>query len=295
MENMTAKVSCFARAYHYKNNDCWIFKDEIAEKFLGEQDYQMISENMAQGISFFAPGFEGTKEEALRFIVDHQLSPSVLARSAFCEQHLESEYMQGCRQYIIFASGYDTFAFRQTMPGLEVFHLDLPEVITDREERIEKYGLSYQIKTYDISCNLAENTWQEKLFQHEFDKKKRTFGSLLGISYYLTKEDFQKLVYRIAEIMPEDSAICMDYPCEDEGRESEKNRELAKEANEQMKARYGYEEMEKLLSECGFQVLKHLNAEEITQQYFEMYNVRNPEHRMKAPEGVGYLFAAKMK
>ena len=52
--------------------------------------------------------------------------------------------------------------------------------------------------------------------------KKRTFGSLLGISYYLTKEDFQKLVYRIAEIMSEDSTICMDYPCEDEGTESEK-------------------------------------------------------------------------
>lgn len=132
----------------------------------------MISENMAQGILFFAPGFEGTKEEALRFIVDYQLSPSVLARSAFCEQHLEGEYMKGCRQYIIFASGYDTFAFRQAMPELEVFHLDLPEVIADRKERIEKYGLSYQTKTYDISCNLAEDTWQEKLFQQEFDKRR---------------------------------------------------------------------------------------------------------------------------
>ncbi len=52
MENMTAKVSCFARAYHYKNNDCYVFKDGMAEKLLGEHDYQMVAENMAQEIAF---------------------------------------------------------------------------------------------------------------------------------------------------------------------------------------------------------------------------------------------------
>lgn len=30
MDNMTAKVSCFARAYHYKNNSIHIFTDDIA-------------------------------------------------------------------------------------------------------------------------------------------------------------------------------------------------------------------------------------------------------------------------
>lgn len=34
MENMTAKVSCIARAYHYKNNCIRIFSDDIAEKLL---------------------------------------------------------------------------------------------------------------------------------------------------------------------------------------------------------------------------------------------------------------------
>ena len=83
MENMTAKVSCFARAYHFRNAQKPVFSDTMAEKLLGEKEYQMISDNMAQGISFFAPGFSGSNEAALRFIVDSQLSPSVLARSAF--------------------------------------------------------------------------------------------------------------------------------------------------------------------------------------------------------------------
>ena len=60
----------------------------------------------------------------------------------------------------------------------------------------------------------------------------------IEISYYLTKEDFQKLLNKISKIMPENSAICFDFPLEKIGTESEKNRKLAKEANEQMKAKY---------------------------------------------------------
>ena len=39
------------------------------------EEYDQIAENMMQGIDFFFPGFEGTKEEGLRLIVDQQLSP----------------------------------------------------------------------------------------------------------------------------------------------------------------------------------------------------------------------------
>ena len=64
MDNMTAKVSCFARAYHYNNNSIRIFTDDIAEKLLGE-DYNQIAKSMSDGIDFFCPGFEGTREEGL--------------------------------------------------------------------------------------------------------------------------------------------------------------------------------------------------------------------------------------
>lgn len=111
MENMTAKVSCFARAYHHKNNRKHIFDDTMTEKLLGK-DYEEIAQNMSDGINFFFPGFEGTKEEGLRLIVDEQLAPSVLARSAYCERKFAEERKNSCRQYMIFASGYDTFSMR---------------------------------------------------------------------------------------------------------------------------------------------------------------------------------------
>ena len=49
MDNMTAKVSCFARAYHYKNNSTCIFADNIAEELLGD-DYNQIEKYMIDGI-----------------------------------------------------------------------------------------------------------------------------------------------------------------------------------------------------------------------------------------------------
>ena len=136
MENTTAKVSLFARGYHYENNSVHIFADTVAKKLLG-QEYDQIAQNMSQGISFFIPGFEGTPDEGLRLIVDNQLSPSVLGRSAFCERMIENEVKNGCSQIVLLASGYDTFAIRNSDDGLLVFELDLPEVVDDKRMKIE--------------------------------------------------------------------------------------------------------------------------------------------------------------
>ena len=65
MDNMTALVSAFARAYHYRNNHTWVFADPIAEKMVTDEEYAAISQNMSQGISFFAPEFRGTQAISL--------------------------------------------------------------------------------------------------------------------------------------------------------------------------------------------------------------------------------------
>lgn len=51
MDNMTALVSAFARAYHYKNNRIHIFADPLAKEMLTDEEYVSISQNMSQGIS----------------------------------------------------------------------------------------------------------------------------------------------------------------------------------------------------------------------------------------------------
>lgn len=290
MENITAKVSCFARAYHHKNNEVHIFDDTAAEGLLGK-DYDEIAKNMTEGVKFFFPDFKGTKEEGLRLIVDRQLSPSVLGRSAYCESKLAYEKNHGCRQYVIFASGYDTFSLRNTNDSLKVFELDLPELLTDKKERMKRGEI--KSKAVYVPCNLAEITWRDKLITAGYSPEQKSFGSLLGISYYLDKEKFMRLLRSINEIMAEDSAICFDYPSTEESSEAKTNQMLALEAGEGMKALYSYGEIELLLKRSGFEISEHLNDKEMTEQYFSKYNTCNPTHSIQASMGVGYILGVK--
>ena len=291
MDHMTAKVSCFARAYHHKHNETHIFDDNAAERLLGE-DYAQIAKNMTEGLPFFFPDFEGTKEEGLRLIVDKQLSPSVLARSAYCEGKLMDEKNQGCKQYLIFASGYDTFSLRNTDESLSVFELDLPEMIADKRERIEKQKM--KSTAVSVPCNLAEDPWKGQLLEAGYSQNQKAFGSLLGLSYYLRKEEFERLLTSVNEIMEEGAAICFDYPSADESKETKTNQSLAQGAGEQMKALYSEQEIKTLLQKCGFELKEHLNHKEMTELYFKEYNNANLHHQMQAPMGVGYVFAEKM-
>lgn len=291
MDHLTAKVSCFAKAYHHKNHAQHIFDDNMAEKLLGE-DYDAIAQNMAEGVNFFIPGFDGTKEEGLRLIVDRQLSPSVLARSVYCEDKLADEEKSGCRQYMIFASGYDTFAMRNTEETLSVYELDLPEMIVDKIDRIEQSQA--RSKAIYVPCDLAEEVWKDRLTESGYCSDQKSFGSLLGISYYLSKQEFEKLLKNINEVMAEESVICFDYPSKDESDTTKKNQMLASGAGEQMKALYSYSEIKALLQKCGFELAEHLGDEDMTVRYFSEYNEVNPMHPMQAPAGVAYVTAKKI-
>ena len=292
MENITAKVSCFARAYHTRNNTTHIFADTAVGLLVGE-DYDRIARSMTQGVGFFLPGFKGTTEEALRLIVDRQLSPPVLGRSAYCERMLENEVRLGCRQYVIFASGYDTFAIRNGNAALSVYELDLPEVLADKEQRIENAGLTS--RAIYVTCDLSESSWKDQLINSGYRHDQKSFGSLLGISYYLGKDEFRSLLATWGGMICEGSAICFDYHSREDRPETTTNQALAQGAGERMKARYDGREMEALLEECGFLVYEHLDHTEMTNQYFSDYNQRNPEHSMKAPAGVCYILAVRKK
>ena len=290
MDNTTAKVSCFARAYHFENNKIHIFADSMAKTILGD-DYDQIAENMMQGINFFLPGFAGTKEEGLRLIVDKQLSPSVLGRSAYCEKKLLNEVATGCGQYLIFASGYDTFSLRNENAAVQVYEMDLPDLMDDKKKRIDWAGLNTASEY--VPCDLADESWVSKLRKKGFMTSEKSYGSLLGISYYLEKDDWKKLIRLVAGIMSAGSAICFDFPSADESRETKVNKTLASGAGEQMKAQYSFAETEVLLSECGFAVAEHLGAEDMTERYFASYNRTTPKYPMAAPVGVDYVYAVR--
>lgn len=291
-KQMTALVSCFARCYHYKNNKYRIFSDNIAERILSGEEYNSIVDNMVNGIKFFNANFVGNRDDGLRWIVDKQLSPSVLGRSAFCEKSLFNAIKMGCKQYLINASGYDTFAYRYNVSDLKVFEIDRCEMIDDKIRRLDRCGLDYS-KVNFIKCDFKDNNWINEIDNSVYENNKISFWSLLGISYYLTKREFYNMIKSISSITCKGSSIVFDYPNYEKSKETVINEKLASGANEKMKSKYSYKEIEMILSENGFLIYEQINNEEMTNNYFDKYNTLNPDNKIIAPKGVSYCLAVK--
>lgn len=130
--SVTSLVSAFGRAYHSKHDTPKVFDDFFAEKLITEKEFADISENMIKGISFFnseiAEKFKEHPEEILKWITQVQLSPTPLARAAYCEEVLAIEMRLGLRQYVILGAGLDTFCFRhpELENSLEIYEIDHP-------------------------------------------------------------------------------------------------------------------------------------------------------------------------
>ena len=288
-QNMTALVSLFARAYHQKNKDIKIFDDLLSTKLITEKEYEMIGLNMSQGISFFNPTFKGSEEEALKWIVDHQLSPSVLVRSAFCKEAIEEMKEKGCQQYFDFASGYDSFAYYY-QNQMHVFEIDKKEVIEDKRQRCKDVDIE---NIQFLSIDLSQENWINTLLQGDYQEDQLSISSMLGLSYYLTKDEFKKMLKQLSKYLLKGSRLVFDYPSIQESKETKINEMLAKEADESMKAKYSFAELKEILNQCHLTIIQHENHQTVTEKYISNYNVYYKDDPIKAPEGVCYCVVEK--
>ena len=288
-QNMTALVSLFARAYHQKNKDIKIFDDLLSTKLITEKEYEMIGLNMSQGISFFNPTFKGSKEEALKWIVDHQLSPSVLVRSAFCKEAIEEMKEKGCQQYLDFASGYDSFAYYY-QNQMHVFEIDKKEVIEDKRQRCKDVDIE---NIQFLSIDLSQDNWINTLLQSDYQEDQLSISSMLGLSYYLTKDEFKKMLKQLSKYLLKGSRLVFDYPSIQESKETKINEMLAKEADESMKAKYSFAELKEILNLYHLTIIQHENHQTATEKYISNYNIYYKDDPIKAPEGVCYCVVEK--
>ncbi|WP_040197588.1 class I SAM-dependent methyltransferase [Candidatus Soleaferrea massiliensis] len=297
--SITALVSAFARAYHSIHHTVKIYDDPLARDILGES-YERIAQNMTDGIPYFCPGFEGTKEDALRWIVDSQLSPSPLGRAAYAGQCLQNAVSIGAEQYLIFAAGYDTTAYRQPdfMESLRIVEIDHPATQRDKLRRA-RACLEIPRNLRYAAVDFADGDWPEQLRkQRAFEPDAVSFCSLQGISYYLSPEQFDAMIAGIAGLVGFGSSLVLDYPdrasgTDAAGERAKKQQALAGEAGEQMLAGYSYREMEALLAKHGFYIYEHLTPAEITERFFELHNQADPAHPMTAQDNTNYCLAVK--
>lgn len=299
---MTAFVCAFARAYHVSENEVTVFNDYLARDLLTDGEWQQALKHMTEGIDYFEETFQGTEKEKLNQVMNYYISPTILARSAYAENMLENAVRLGTTQYLIFGAGYDTFGLRKPSwaDNLEVVELDHPLTMEAKKiklESIEGFDRTNNKDYKHVSVDFSSSTWKSDLMDSQhIDRKKLSFCSLLGLSYYLDKKTFINIVSWIGETLPEGTAIIFDYPdtlyysdlAEDR---TKKQVAMAKGAGENMCAGYEEGELIHLLQEEGLGIYEHLSCRGIDDHFFKKYNSVYPDRPLSAPQNVYYCLA----
>ncbi|MFS0749427.1 class I SAM-dependent methyltransferase [Oceanobacillus sp. 1P07AA] len=297
--SLTSLVSAFGRAYHSKYDSPKIFDDSIAIQLISQKEYHDIEENMVEGIQFFnkeiAEKFKDNSDEILKWITQVQLSPTPLARAAYCENVLKSEIRLGLKQYVILGAGLDTFCFRHPRleNTVEIFEIDFPSTQEYKIQKLAEVDLKIPSNLHFVPMDFTKIFSYEKLVEKAFSYKK-TFFSLLGVSYYLTKDELSSLLDHLFANVPTGSSLVFDYA--DERLFEEKgfsNRvenmvKMAMASGEPMKSCFSLSEMEKMLDKSGLLIYEHLSPANIKKRYFS-----NRNDYLTAFETIHYIHAVK--
>jgi methyltransferase (TIGR00027 family) len=298
--SLTSLISAFGRAYHSKYDTPKIFDDFISKDLITQKEFEDIRENMIKGIQFFnheiAKKFQDHPDEILKWITQVQLSPTPLARAAYCENVLFHEMLLGVKQYVILGAGLDTFCFRhpELNGSLEIFEVDYPA--TQDFKKIRLANANYQIpdNLHFVSMDFTKEFTVQNLVEKGFMPNKKTFFSLLGVSYYLTKEENANLINKLFTKVPSGSSIVFDYAddklFEEKGISNRVQNmvQMASASGEPMKSCFTYDEMEKMLEISGLLIYEHLSPITINNQFF-----RNRTDYLSAFETIHYIHAVK--
>ena len=297
-KSMTALISAFVRAYHAGKAGVKVFDDSAARQLLGEEDYERIAGYMAQAAAFFDPGFRGTEQQALDWVMRRKLGPLPLGRAAFAENALKTEIAIGARQYVILGAGYDSFIYRRPdwAEKVRVFQVDRPGMLDDLKRRAEAAGLRPIGECAEIPADLSQPGWSKRLAEHPlFSRKERTFVSMLGLSYYLEREAMEEMLTALGNMLPEGSALAFDYMDAGGSEDLQRQGMLARAAGEPMRQGYDYDELEGLLSGSGFLIYEHLTPEEMEDRFFWPYILKHLRAPMHAMQGVNCCLAVRKR
>ncbi|UOQ84449.1 class I SAM-dependent methyltransferase [Gracilibacillus salinarum] len=297
--SLTSLISAFGRACHSKYDTPKIFDDFIAKDLITAEEFTDIRENMINGISFFnqeiGKKFQDNPDEILKWITQIQLSPTPLARSAYCENILLNEITLGVSQYVILGAGLDTFCFRHPAlaDSLDIVEVDYPATQEFKKERLAKAHYQIPDNLHFVSMDFTKEF--SNLIEDNLAPSKKTFFSLLGVTYYLSKEDIANLIHKLLAKVPSGSSIVFDYA--DDNLFKEKglsNRvqnmvQMASASGEPMKSCFAFSEMEKMLESAGLLIYEHLSPAAIQEKFFH-----NRTDYLSAFETIHYIHAVKI-
>lgn len=276
-ESITAKLCSFARAYHSNYVKNKIFDDYLAYDIMGKDEYEEIGSLIYHNFDISKINIERSfKREEVSEKLNEYIIPIPLARIRYAEDKLLkfSRKHNDC-QYVICGAGVDTFAFRNSNQNIKIFEIDHPATQKYKLQRISELEWNKPDNVNYVPVDFEKDSINDELLESGFDTSKKTFFSILGVSYYLTLSVFEETIKNISEISDTDSMIVFDYP--DETTHSDAITDLRFQLlsnvtsliGETMQQGFSYDSLKSVLSKYNFEINEHMTSDKIQSLYFD--------------------------
>lgn len=267
-ESVTAKICAFVRAWHSNRSRRKIFDDYLAYDFMGKEEYDTIYDMIKSGLD----GSQSLSREDAEQIIGEYFAPIPLSRIHFNESRLaDFAEANGKVQYVICGAGSDTFSFRNGNENIEIFEIDHPDTQRYKLEKIRELEWNIRPNVHYIPVDFEKERMCDKLIAAGFDPAKKTFFSILGVTYYLTLDVFSDTLRQMSELSALGSEVVFDYPIKTGNfpRRVAKLGEITESLGETMRGGYDYNEVSRALYSLGFQIDTYMPPEKVQREYFD--------------------------
>ncbi len=267
-ESITAKLCAFVRAWHSNKSRDKIYDDHLAYDFMGRDEYSELYDMIGSG---FGTGLRFSAEDTEQ-IINEYIAPIPLSRIHFSESRLaEFAAKYGKVQYVICGAGSDTFSFRNDNENIEIFEIDHPDTQRYKLSRIRELEWNIPGNVHFVPVDFEKERMCDKLLAAGFDPEKKTFFSILGVSYYLTLDVFSQTLMQMAELSSLGSRVVFDYPMKtgDFPARVARLEEITRSLGEVMRGGFDYNEVSRALYSLGFQIETYLPPDKVQQEYFD--------------------------
>ncbi|NLT08910.1 MAG: class I SAM-dependent methyltransferase [Ruminococcus sp.] len=266
-ESVTAKICAFVRAWHSNRARQKIYDDYLAYDFMGKDEYDSIYELISSGLDRTQ---RFTRDDTEQIITEY-FAPIPLSRIHFNESRLQDFASENEKiQYVICGAGSDTFSFRNDNENIEIYEIDHPDTQRYKLDKINALEWNLRKNVHYVPVDFEKERMCDKLLAAGFDPEKKTFFSILGVSYYLTLDVFTDTLRQMMELSTLGSKVVFDYPVKtgDFPPRVARLEKITEDLGETMRGGFDYNEVSRALYSLGFQIDTYMPADKVQREYF---------------------------
>jgi methyltransferase (TIGR00027 family) len=198
---------------------------------------------------------------------------SVITRTRYSEDALQTAVSRGVRQYVLIGAGFDSFSLRRPAfaANLQIFEIDFPATQELKIRQIDECGTRLSKNVHFIAADLSQESVAAALARSRFDTNLLTFFSWLGVTMYLPRDANLATLRSIASCSPTGSEVVFTYLDERLFQlQSESFRELEQRVaaiGEPFLSGFSPAELAEDLADCGLDLVEDLDGSEAATRY----------------------------